>query len=589
MKPREKNKHSLLKLAKYLLPYKWLIGLCILLIIVVNAAEILKPYVMKVIIDDFLTHNMEQHGLYSVTGMGVLYFTVIFIGAACALLQARIINKIGQKILNVLRINVFSKITRMSLSAFDRYSSGRLLTRATNDIEALNEFYTEIMVNLFKDVVLLVGIIVTMLQMDFKLALVGFSTIPVIVLITFTIRGALRRNFAKMKRLIGRINGFFSENIDGMKTVQAFNREKNKLGEFKTLNKEYYDSTLFQIKMNSLLRPLMEVVNSLTIALLVVYGYHGISGGILELGVVYAFTTYIKKFFEPINDLAEQYNTIQSAAISADRIFEILDDQDAQEDIHENGRTGKVLGKVEFRHVWFAYEGENWILKDVSFTIERGQKVAFIGPTGAGKTTIINLISGFYPIQKGDILIDGVSIRDWNLGALRKEVCVVLQDVFLFSGTIGENISLQSAIPEEKIHEAVALSAADGFIAKHPDGLNAQVSERGSTFSAGERQLLSFARAISHDPAVLVLDEATANIDSNTEQVIQKSIKQISKGRTAIFIAHRLSTIRDCDCIYVLSGGKIAEQGNHEQLMALGGIYSEWSGKVGKQQETAKI
>lgn len=587
MKQKVKNNHSLLKLAKYLLPYKWLIGLCIILIILVNAAEILKPYVMKIIIDDFLTHNMEQHGIYSVTGMGILYFVVIFIGAVCALMQARIINKIGQKILNVLRINVFSKISRMSLAAFDRYSSGRLLTRATNDIEALNEFYTEIMVNLFKDVVLLVGIIVTMLQMDFKLALVGFSTIPVIVLITFTIRGALRRNFAKMKRLIGRINGFFSENIDGMKTVQAFNREKNKLVEFKALNKEYYDSTLFQIKMNSLLRPLMEVVNSLTIALLVVYGYHGISGGVLELGVVYAFTTYIKKFFEPINDLAEQYNTIQSAVISADRIFEILDDDEAQEDIHEQGHTGKVLGKVEFRHVWFAYEGENWILKDVSFTIERGQKVAFIGPTGAGKTTIINLISGFYPIQKGDILIDGVSIKDWNLGDLRKGVCVVLQDVFLFSGTIGENISLQSNISEEKIREAITLSAADGFISKHPAGLNALVSERGSTFSAGERQLLSFARAISHDPAVLVLDEATANIDSNTEQVIQKSIKKISEGRTAIFIAHRLSTIRDCDCIYVLSGGKIVEQGNHEQLMELGGIYSEWSGKVNKQQAQA--
>lgn len=588
MKRREKNKHSLFKLAKYLLPYKWLIGLCIILIIIVNAAEILKPYVMKIIIDDFLTNNAEQHGLYSVVGMGILYFVVIFIGAICALMQARIINKIGQKILNVLRIDVFSKISRMSLSAFDRYSSGRLLTRATNDIEALNEFYTEIMVNLFKDVVLLVGIIVTMLQMDFKLALVGFSTIPVIVLITFTIRGALRRNFAKMKRLIGRINGFFSENIDGMKTVQAFNREKNKLSEFKTLNKEYYDSTLFQIKMNSLLRPLMEVVNSLTIALLVVYGYHGISGGVLELGVVYAFTTYIKKFFEPINDLAEQYNTIQSAAISADRIFEILDDHEAQEDLHEHGHTGKILGKVEFRHVWFAYEGENWVLKDVSFTIERGQKVAFIGPTGAGKTTIINLISGFYPIQKGDILIDGVSIKNWDLGDLRKGVCVVLQDVFLFSGTIEENIALQSDIPKEKIQEAITLSAADGFISKHPAGLNALVSERGSTFSAGERQLLSFARAISHDPAVLVLDEATANIDSNTEQIIQKSIKKISEGRTAIFIAHRLSTIRDCDCIYVLSGGQIAEHGNHEQLMELGGIYSEWSGKVSKQQQ-AKV
>ncbi len=581
------KRHSLLKLAKMLIPYKWILLACVLLTVMVNLAEILKPYVMKIIIDDFLTSGIAQHGLYSITGMGLLYFVMIALGAVCSLMHTRLINKVGQKILNVLRVKVFTHINRMPLAAFDRYSSGRLITRATNDIETINEFYTDIIVNLFKDVVLLVGIIAVMLQMDVKLALVGFSTIPLIVLITLVVKKALRKNFVKMKALIGRINGFFSENIDGMKTVQAFNRQKNKLGEFKSLNKEYYDSTLFQIKMNSLLRPLMEVVNSLTIALLVVYGYYGISGGILELGVVYAFTTYIKQFFEPINDLAEKYNTIQSAAVSADRVFEILDDGD-QEDPHAGEKGGRVLGKVEFRHVWFAYEGENWILKDVSFTIPKGSKVAFVGPTGAGKTTIINLISGFYPIQKGEILIDDVPISQWKLEDLRRGVCVVLQEVFLFSGTIEENIDLYSGTSRENIQRAVTLSAADTFISKHPGGLDASVSERGSTFSSGERQLLSFARAIAHDPAVLVLDEATANIDSNTEQVIQQSIKMISKGRTAIFIAHRLSTIRDCDCIYVISNGQIAEQGNHEQLMRLGGIYSQWSGKAFRREDGAQ-
>ncbi|MDD6175060.1 MAG: ABC transporter ATP-binding protein [Firmicutes bacterium] len=571
---RLSGRHSLFKLAGRMAPFKWGFALCMVLTVAANGAELLKPYVMAVIIDDFLRGGAQQHGWYSVAGMGITYFLLIAAGAVCTLLHTRLINRFGQKILNRLRIEVFSAIEKMSLPAFDRYTSGRLITRATNDIETLDEFYTDIIVNLFRDIVLLVGIVAVMLAMNWRLALVGFAAVPVIALITFSMRRALRRNFKRMKKLIGRINGFFSENIDGMKTVQTFGREKEKYAEFAALDKEYYSTTLLQIRFNSLLRPLMEVVNALAVAALIVYGWRGITGGVLELGVVYAFTTYIKKFFEPINDLAEKYNTIQSAAVSADRVFEILDDTASQE--QGGSFLGPVLGTVEFRDVWFAYEGENWVLRGVSFRVEKGEKAAFVGPTGAGKTTIISLISGLYHAQKGQVLVDGVPVEEWELGALRRGVCTVLQEVFLFSGTIAENISLSDPMTEEEIGRAVHLAAADAFVAKQPDGLQTRVAERGSTFSAGERQLISFARAIAHDPAVLVLDEATANIDSNTEQVIQQSIASISNGRTALFIAHRLSTVRDCDRIYVLSGGTIAEQGTHRELLARGGIYSEW-------------
>jgi ATP-binding cassette subfamily B protein len=294
------------------------------------------------------------------------------------------------------------------------------------------------------------------------------------------------------------------------------------------------------------------------------------------VGIVYAFTTYIQKFFEPINDLADKYNTIQSAAVSAERIFEILDDTDALETGEELPRIGTMQGRIEFDHVWFSYDGEHDVLRDVSFTIEPGQKAAFIGATGAGKTTIINLISGFYKPQKGEIRIDGIPLNQWNLGELRENICVVLQEVFLFAGSIYENITLSDDIPMEEVQRAIEQAAATSFIESQPEGLDTKVAERGATFSVGERQLLSFARAIVRKPSVLVLDEATANIDSNTEQVIQQSIAQISEGRTAVYIAHRLSTIRSCDCIYVVEAGRIVEQGNHEALLAQNGIYADW-------------
>jgi ATP-binding cassette subfamily B multidrug efflux pump len=339
------------------------------------------------------------------------------------------------------------------------------------------------------------------------------------------------------------------------------------------LNRRYYKTTMLQVTMNSVLRPVMEVINSLAIALLILYGYNRISGGLLEIGVLYAFTTYVRQFFDPINDLAEKFNTIQSALVSADRIYELLDDPDPLEDLETGTHSGPVRGQVEFRHVWFAYEGEEWVLRDVSFEANIGEKIAFVGATGAGKTTIINLISRFYEPSRGEILVDGVPIKDWKLGELRRGVSVVLQDVVLFSGTIADNIRVNADMGDDEVLGALRQSMALDFVLEQPGQLYADVSERGATFSTGERQLLSFARAIAHNPAILVLDEATANIDTATELRIQGSIEQISQDRTTIFIAHRLSTIRSCHRIYVMHRGCILECGSHERLMEEGGAY----------------
>lgn len=585
---REKKRGAMFKLMAYMKPYAPIVILSCLLGIALNMANLFKPFIMEIAIDDYIEVYAGNGAdaaralsagknwfISTLEGLGTTYFLIIVAGAVASYAQSMLMTKVCQKILHQLRMKAFDHIHRMKLADMDEMGSGRLLTRATNDVEALDEFYGDIILGLFKDIFLLIGIIVMMLVMNWKLALLSFVVVPIIAGVTFACRGALRRNFVKMKALIGRINGFIAESLTGIRIIQAFSREREKYAELRELNLAYRKTAMFQVMINSFMRPLMEVINTIGIAIILVYGFKmvGLDIAPLEVGVLVAFNQYIRQFFEPINDLAEKYNTIQSSLVSADRVFSLIEDDANLELPDAPGYDKPMRGDIEFRDVWFAYVGEEWVLRGLSFKCKAGDKLAFVGATGAGKTTIISLLSHFYQPQKGEILIDGVNLNDWKLSALRAQIGVVLQDVFLFVGTISDNVRIHADITDKQVRRAVELAHADGFVDSLVGGMRHEVAERGATFSTGERQLLSFARAIAHDPRVLVLDEATANIDSHTEALIQKSINSISKGRTSIFIAHRLSTIRACDMIYFLENGVVAESGSHEQLMALNGKY----------------
>ena len=573
-KPKRRTA-GLSRLLPFLKPQLKNLVLCLLMVLLVNAAELIKPYILEIVIDRYLTAGRPDSGWDAVWFFALSYLLCAALSSLLSVTEAVKVNRMGQSILMDIRRRVFTHIQHMSMATLDRFSSGRLVTRATNDVETLNELFSDVLVNLFKDIFMLIGIVAVMLWINWRLALAAFAVVPLIALITVLVRGRLRRNFVLLKSLTGRINGFFAENMSGMRLVQIFRKEKEKHDEFSALNTAYYHSARTQVRMNSLMRPLVEVVNQLGIAILIWYGCKQIGLGTLEIGVLYAFTNYIKQFFDPINDLAEKYTTISSAVVSTDRIFELLDDDAQLEDTVSGQDVPKVCGRVEFRHVWFAYTGENWVLKDVSFTVEPGQSFAFVGETGAGKSTIISLLSRFYAPQKGQILLDGRDISLLSLEQLRRHVAVVLQDVFLFSGSISEHVRLGNReITDEQVDRALRLACARDFIDRLPQGMDTPVTERGSTFSAGQRQLLSFARAIAHDPAVFVLDEATASIDTETEQLIQRSVTSVSRGRTTLIIAHRLSTIRACDCICVLHDGRIVEQGNHARLLSLNGAYA---------------
>lgn len=607
------KRSNLLRLASMMKPYAGKMLFCAILVLMINLAELVKPLAAAAVIDRFtgttpenaLTGLMEN---LPVAALGIGYFALVLFGALFSVTQARTISRVSQSILDEMRRKVFRKIQSLSVRDLDKYGTGRLITRSTNDVETINEFYSDVFLNLFRDVFLLAGIVVMMLTLDWRLALLSFLAIPVIALLSFSIKRVIKENFRFIKLVTGKINGFFSENIRGMRMIRAFNAEEKKLGEFRELNRQYFKGTMTQVFLNTILRPSMELINTLVIALLVAAGFNRIAGGgagALEVGVLYAFTNYVKQFFNPINDLAEKYTTVQSAFVSTDRIYELLDEPSEP---REGGRTSeRFAGDIEFRNVWFAYTersgglvsdstesssaekdsvknstepDRDWVLRGVSFHLTPGTRAAFIGRTGAGKSTIISLITRNYDPQRGQVLVDGIDVREWNLHELRSRVAVVLQDVFLFTGHIRENIAMGGDIPDKKLLESLKNADALSFLEKTADAescavLDCAVAEQGLNFSTGERQLLSFARAMASDPGVLVLDEATAHIDTETERRVQRAIDAATRGRTSICIAHRLSTIRNCDVIFGLRDGVIVEQGTHEELLAAGGMYAE--------------
>lgn len=488
--------------------------------------------------------------------------------------QAYLLQWISQKIIYDIRQQVFSHVEKLSLAFFDRNPVGRLVTRVTNDVETLNEMYTSVLVNLFRDVFTLVGILVMMMKLNFGLAMSSFLVLPLIFISTVIFRIKARQAYRNTRLKLARLNASLAENISGMRIVQIFHQERKKFTEFTGINNEYFKATKRELMAFAIFRPIMEVISSLGLATILWFGGIRVLHGSIQFGVLFAFISYIQQFFRPVLELTEKYNILQAAMASSERIFILLDEKEDIPNPAVPEKLGTVSGSIEFRNVWFAYIGEEWVLRDVSFTIKPGETVAFVGATGAGKSSIISLLCRFYDIQKGQILVDGKDIKTLDKYELRSKIGVVLQDVFLFTGDIKSNIRLNNAtIDDVKIQEVAEYVNAKHFIDNLPQGFDEGVTERGSTLSAGQRQLLAFARTLAFNPAILVLDEATANIDTETELLIQDALKKLIKGRTTLVVAHRLSTIQHADKIIVLHKGKIREVGNHQELLAREGIY----------------
>ncbi|WP_026476168.1 ABC transporter ATP-binding protein [Alkaliphilus transvaalensis] len=518
--------------------------------------------------------QFRQNDVLSLRNLSILYFILITFGFLMNFVQVYLLNYTGNLIIYRIRDQLFSHLQNMSLSFFDSNPVGRLVTRVTNDTETLYEMYTSVLVNLFKDVFLLLGIIVIMLRLNVALALASLLVLPLVLISAAIFRVKIREAYREVRVQLARINSFLNENFTGMKTIHTFKREIQQFQKFDQNNQDLLKANQREIFVFAIFRPSMEILRSLGISIIIWYGGGQVLRQTIEFGVLFAFVNYIKLFFQPINDLTEKYNILQSAMASSERIFALLDKKSDIVDSTTPIIPKEFNGEIEFKNVWFAYKDEDWVLKNISFKINPGESVAFVGATGAGKSSIINLIGRFYDIQKGEILIDGVNIKDIPLKELRSKIGIVLQDVFMFSGTIKDNILLNNKkITDERVKEISQYVNAHSFIEKLPNQYDELVMERGANLSTGQRQLLAFSRALAFDPKILILDEATSNIDTETENLIQDAIAKLIKGRTSIAIAHRLSTIQNCDKIIVLHKGVLREIGSHQELLQLEGIY----------------
>ena len=518
---------------------------------------------------------LRQNDFKGILKAGILFLLLLFSGFFLNLADTWLLQKMGQQIVYKLREETFTHIHSLSLSFFNTTPVGKLVTRVSNDTEAVNELFSTILVKLFKNVVKIIGYAVVMLSINVKMAGISFLLLPLVAILTFVFRHLSRKAYQITRNKITELNTFLSEHISGMKLIQIFAREKEKYSEFEGKSMELYRANFREIMTFAIFRPSIYLVSVIAMILVIRTGSLSVLNGSLSLGTLFVFITYISSFFEPIQELSEQLGTLQSCIASAEKIFSVLD---VKPEIVSPADPAPVniLGEIEFRHVWFAYEEENYILKDVSFVIHPGEKAAFVGATGAGKSTILNLIGRYFDIQKGQILIDGIDIHEIDLDVLRGAIGQVQQDVFIFTGDIKSNISLNNeAISPDDVRRAAEIVNADPFIQKLPHGYDEPVTERGSTLSAGQRQLLSFARTLAYDPKILVLDEATANIDTETETLITQALARLMDGRTTIMVAHRLSTIQHADKIIVMHHGEIKESGTHQELLAKDGLYKK--------------
>ena len=593
------------RLLKYLRPYKWQAGISLTAIVLKALADILGPYLTKVAIDRYMTHDSTGHAnwlgrhLSASPTAGITQIALIYVGALCfsyvlEFAQTYLMQWTGQKIMYDMRSQIFRHLQRMHVAFFDRNPVGRLVTRLTSDVDALNEMFTSGVFAIFEDVFVLLGIVVVMLTMSWRLALVSFAVLPIILLVTRIFRNSVRDSYRRIRTAIARINAFTQEHVTGMSVVQLFGREQRAFNDFEAVNHTHLVAFKDAILAYALYYPAVELLSSIAIALVIWIGGRGVLRGTVTIGILVAFIQYSQRFWRPIQDLSDKYNILQAAMAASERVFKLLDtpvEITAPADPLPSPRAGRI----EFRNVWFTYErltpeqlaiisvaspedleaiGVEWILRGVSFTIEPNETAAIVGHTGAGKTTIISLMMRFYDVQRGQVLIDSIDVRQHELTALRQHFGVVLQDPFLFTGTIAENIRLGTkSISDEDMKRAADEVNVLDFIQSLPHGFNESLRERGAGLSTGQKQLINFARALAHRPRILILDEATSSVDTETEIRVRTALDRMVTGRTSVVIAHRLSTVQRADTILVMHKGQLREHGPHQQLLAQHGIY----------------
>jgi len=567
---------------RYVLPYRRLIAVALLMLPLVAAAKLVQPWILKVAIDNHIMKG-EMAGLPL---LAAGFLGVIFAESLLTFAEVYLLQYVGQKVMYDLRVELFSHIQRLSARFFDQTPVGSLVSRLTSDVEVLGEMFAAGIVTIIGDILVLAGIVGIMLWMNVRLSLVTFSVLPLLIWVAFAFRNWMRVAFRQVRARLGNLSSFLAESLGGMAVVQLFNREKEEAEEFRRLNASYMEANLPVITWDAALYAVVETISSVAVALIIWYGGGEIVSGTLSFGALVAFIQYIDRFFSPIRDLSAKYSVMQGAMASLERIFGLLDKKEEEEpalpvdsqpppaaQAEPAAARSRGLNSISFKGIWFAYSGEDYVLKGFSLEMRRGEKVALVGETGGGKTTVTRLLSRLYEVSRGSIAIDGTDIGEMALQSLRSRIGVVLQDPYLFTGSIAYNISLGNPQALKRVEQAAAVVGADRFIRQLPHGFDEEVRERGVNFSAGERQLISFARAVAFDPEILVLDEATASVDSASERLIQQGLEGLMEGRTTLVVAHRLSTIRDADRIVVIHRGEKAEEGSHNELMALKGLY----------------
>lgn len=559
-----------MRLIAYMKPYAHWVIFALLLVLGLTSFDLYRPMLVGDAIDTF-----GANGDYDVIiATAIKYAGVLAISFVFNIAQTWILQKTGQNIILQIRKDLYRHIQSLGSRYFDITPVGKLVTRVTNDVEALNEMYSGILVQLFRNIVKIVGLAGVMLVLDVRLAAISFVLMPLVIGLTVLCQKIARNIYRLYRTRLTDINTFLSEHLSGMKIIQIFGRQERKFEEFHDKNTKLYKAFYREMLMYAVFRPLIYILSILSLMIVLWFGSRNVFDEIISVGTLYIFSNYIRSFFDPIQELAEQFSTLQSSIASAEKIFTVMDEDEFIPEVENPKQPDKIIGKIEFDHVWFAYDGKNYVLKDVSFVINPGEKVAFVGATGAGKSSILNLIGRYYDIQKGHIYIDGIDIRQLSKKKLRSAIGQMQQDVFIFEGDVAYNIRLNdNDITDEQVKEAAEYVNASHFIEKLPQGYHEPVTERGATFSAGERQLLSFARTLAHNPSILVMDEATANIDTETEILIQEALEKLMDGRTTIMVAHRLSTIQHADCIMVMHKGRICERGTHRELLEQDGIY----------------